>query len=55
MAKGEGMFWVASVEKAAGQIIGAIQNRKQVAYITKRWGIMAALLKILPRRIYQHV
>jgi short-subunit dehydrogenase len=55
MAKGEGMFWVASVEKAAGQIIEAIQNRKQVAYITKRWGIMAALLKILPRRIYQHV
>ncbi len=53
MAKGEGKFWVASAEKAAKQIFDAIQHRKPVAYITKRWGAIATLLKMLPRQIYQ--
>jgi short-subunit dehydrogenase len=53
MAKGEGMFWVASVEKAASQIVEAIKSRKPVAYVTRRWRIMATLLKILPGQIYQ--
>lgn len=52
MAKGEGLFWVAAVEKAANQIFNAIKTRKKVAYITKRWKIIATFLKILPREIY---
>lgn len=44
----KGMFWVATPEKAAKQIAVAIAARKKVAYITKRYQIIAFLLKILP-------
>lgn len=44
----KGMFWVATPEKAAQQIAVAIAARKKVAYITKRYQIIAILLKILP-------
>jgi short-subunit dehydrogenase len=53
MAKGEGLFWVASPEKAAKQILSAIQRKKRVAYITRRWVLIAWLLKILPYWIYE--
>ena len=44
----KGMFWVATPEKAAQQIAVAIAARKKVAYITKRYQIIAILLKTLP-------
>ncbi|WP_421769792.1 SDR family NAD(P)-dependent oxidoreductase [Emticicia sp.] len=44
----KGMFWVATPQKAAQQIAVAIAARKKVAYITKRYQIIAILLKILP-------
>jgi len=53
MAKGEGLFWVASVPKAINQIYKAIQKRKKVAYISKRWLIIAVLLKMIPRFLYE--
>ncbi len=41
MAKGEGQFWVASVNKAARQIFDAILNKKEIAYIVpERKGAM---------------
>jgi short-subunit dehydrogenase len=46
--KNKGMFWVASSEKAAKQIFNAIISKKDIAYISKRWGIIAVLYKILP-------
>jgi len=52
MAKGDGLFWVMPVDKAAAQIYGAIKSSKEVVYITKRWGFIAGLLKILPRFVY---
>ena len=52
MAKG-GEFWMASAEKASKQIFSAIESRKPIAYVTRRWSIIATLLKILPRQIYQ--
>ncbi|MBF0206619.1 MAG: SDR family NAD(P)-dependent oxidoreductase [Oligoflexia bacterium] len=55
MAKGEGLFWVAPVGKAAEQIYNAIKNKKDCAYITKRWVLVAMLLKILPRFIYKRL
>lgn len=55
MAKGNGQFWVASVTKAARQIIAAIAAKKRVAYITKRWWLVAFLLKRLPFGIYRHI
>ena len=52
MAKGEGLFWVASPEKAAKQIFKAIESKKRHAYITKRWRIIAWLLTISPDWFY---
>ncbi len=50
----KGMFWVAPVEKATRQIYSAIKRKRKVAYITKRWRLIAILFKILPRGIYQY-
>lgn len=47
MALGD-TFWMASVEKAAKQIYTAIKNKKRKAYITKRWRLVAIVLKIIP-------
>ncbi|HZK03767.1 MAG TPA: SDR family NAD(P)-dependent oxidoreductase [Bacteroidaceae bacterium] len=52
MAKGDGLFWVAPVEKASRQIFSAINRKKKVAYVTKRWRFIASILKHLPRPIY---
>ena len=48
MAKGEGLFWVASVEKASKQIYNAISKKRKIVYVTKRWGIIATILKRIP-------
>lgn len=53
MAKGERIVWAASVEKAALQIYDAIKRRKSHAYITKRWRLVAWLLKLMPGLIYE--
>jgi short-subunit dehydrogenase len=55
MAKGHGQFWVAPVEKAARQIRTAIAAKKRVAYITKRWWLIALIMKRLPFSIYRKI
>ena len=52
MAKGEGLFWVASPEKAAWQIYKAIQRNAKDCYITKRWRFIGWLLRVLPASLY---
>jgi short-subunit dehydrogenase len=52
MAKGKGLFWVASVEKASKQIYNAILKKTKIVYVTKRWGIIASILKRIPDIIY---
>jgi short-subunit dehydrogenase len=52
MAQGDHVFWRASTRKAAEQIYQAIVKKKKHAYITKRWRLIAWLLKILPDWIY---
>ena len=52
MAQGPSRFWVASPQKAAKQIFTALQKRKKVVYVTQRWRLIALLLKILPRNVY---
>lgn len=44
----KGMFWVATPEKAAKQIADAIESKKNVAYITKRYFLLAILMKLFP-------
>lgn len=55
MAKGDGIFWAAEPEKAARQIYCAIKRRKRSAYITKRWVLIAWLIKLLPGFIYERL
>ncbi len=56
MTKGQsGMFWVATAEKAARQIFNAITKRRRIAYITKRWSIVARFMRNAPARIYERI
>jgi len=47
MALGD-TFWMASLEKGTKQIYSAIKKKKKKAYITKRWRIIALVLKVVP-------
>lgn len=49
MMKDDKPFWVATPEKAAGQMLDAIRKGKKCAYITRRWALVAWLLRFLPR------
>ena len=53
MAKGDGLFWVASTEKAIKQIYSVILKQKRKAYITKRWRFIAWIMKIVPSWILE--
>jgi short-subunit dehydrogenase len=55
MAKGEGLFWVAPVQKAAEQIFEAIKQKRKVVYITKRWRLIGLLLRIIPFSILKRI
>ena len=55
MAKGNKQFWVAPVEKAAAQIIKAIEQKKRAVYVTKRWWLVAQIMKWLPYFIYKRL
>lgn len=55
MAKGEGLFWVSSPQKAAEQILKAIKDKKSYAYVTKRWRLMAWLIRIMPDMLYKKI
>ena len=48
MALGDQLFWMVPLEKAAIQIYSAIKKKKRVAYISKRWQLVAWVLKIVP-------
>jgi len=50
MALGD-TFGMASLEKATGQIYTAIKKKKKKAYITKRWRIVAFLMRFTPASI----
>jgi len=50
MAQGN-TFWMANTQKATKQIYRAIKNKKKRAYITKRWRLVALLLRIMPSQI----
>lgn len=45
-------FWVASPQKAARQILAAIEAKKWRVYITKRWWLIAQLMKYVPSSLY---
>lgn len=51
MAKGP-VFWVAPAEKAARQIVRAIEQRRWRVYITHRWWLIAKIFRWLPAWLY---
>ena len=53
MAKGEGQFWVATKKKAAQQIFRIIRKKKGIGYVTKRWWIIARILRLIPNGVYK--
>ena len=55
MAKGDGIFWAAEPEKAAEQIYHVIKQKKSTAYITRRWVLIAWLIKLMPGFIYERL
>lgn len=55
MAQGDYVFWRAPVQKAALQIYDAIRKKKKVAYITRRWRLIAWVQKYLPDFLYYRV
>ena len=53
MVRGQpGLFWMAAAQDAARQIFQAIKAKKKVAYITRRWLIIAWLIKVMPDWVY---
>lgn len=51
----KGMFWVASTQKAVRQIADAIEGKKNVAYITKRWRLVAWAIKLIPNWMWNRM
>ncbi|MCM1108176.1 MAG: SDR family NAD(P)-dependent oxidoreductase [Clostridium sp.] len=55
MAKGEGLFWVMPVEKAARQIVCALDRKRKIAIVTHRWRLPAFLLRHMPLWLYERM
>jgi short-subunit dehydrogenase len=43
---------MASAEEAARQICGAIEKKRFVAYVTRKWTWIALVMRLLPKRFY---
>ena len=55
MAKTDRPFWVVPADKAARQIIHAIERKKRRVYISRRWALIGKLLRWLPYWIYKKI
>jgi len=55
MAKGYKKFWVVPLEKAARQIIAGIEKKKQKVYVSKRWWLVARLMRMTPFWLYKKI
>lgn len=45
MAKGDGLFWVMPIEKVTRQIVSAIERKKKLCVVTKRWRLLNFIVK----------
>lgn len=52
MAKGEGLFWKAPVDKVARQIVKGLEHKRSIVYVTRRWRIVAGLWKCIPDGLF---
>lgn len=51
LTEGKKLFWAATKEEAGIQIYKLINKKKNIGYVSKRWRIIAIIIKILPRWI----
>ncbi|MEO1021024.1 MAG: SDR family NAD(P)-dependent oxidoreductase [Bacteroidota bacterium] len=49
------MFWVASTEKAVRQMIKAIDGKRRIAYITKRWALIGWFARLVPQFVWDRI
>lgn len=54
-AKGNKRFWVAQPHVAALQIVQAVEAKRRVAFVTKRWWWVGQLFKRLPFELYKRL
>jgi short-subunit dehydrogenase len=56
MGRGQsGMFWIASPAAAAEQIYEAIRRRRKRAVVTRRWRLVAWVMRALPHWLYRRI
>lgn len=55
MGQHEKAFWRASTEKAVKQMLSAISRKKETIVVTRRWYLIAWLMKWLPSKLYQKI
>ena len=51
----KGMFWVADTEKAVRQMLKDIEKRKSYSYVTRRWRLVAWLIKLTPNWVLDRI
>jgi short-subunit dehydrogenase len=44
----KGLFWIGDADKAVGQMLKDIEKKKSYSYVTRRWRLVAWLLKLTP-------
>lgn len=50
-----GMFWVAETDKAVKQMVKAIEKRRNIVYITKRWRIIGIIARCVPQFVWDRI
>lgn len=48
-------FWMTSKENAARQMYNLIKKKKNFGYVTKRWRLVAFLLRLIPNWLYNRL
>lgn len=55
MMKSDRPFWVSSPAVAARKIAAAAEARKSLVYVTSRWRLLAWIMRLMPRIIYERM
>lgn len=51
----KGMFWVANTDKAVRQMLIDIEKKKKISYITRRWRLIAWVIKLSPNWLIERI
>jgi short-subunit dehydrogenase len=55
MSKSDKIFWLVPLEKAARQIIKGLDHKRRKIFISRRWRLIAWVLKWMPHWIYRRI